>query len=408
MLLAHYGSDSDSDDDGHVVKPAMPTVSSQVSSRASPLSVGVSEAVTDIPSIEEEKKKTLFGQLSRPADANKAKKKKKKKTKGANASRKQFLLAQMAALEQEIATGPEADAILKKTHSAVSGASLESGAAEGSGEKMTSASTPSSSSSTSSLPPHSSSLGLQMGPEGQPRATVSGEHMQGPQVTPSSGMDVEKEEEATSTAFKALPEYFVPQEAVESEPDLPPGLTMGESGDGKVVRDRYSPYDSVYPPIGLKRRRVPASVTMMQAQESLKRQQVEAVASSPSSYGPASARANALAQGAHIDRSFADFFDGNATVVDVNQSDLTQKSLLESLEQKFNEKNEQKEVKIGALVYDSSTGSVGKTYEVSRLHKEKNQISNLAARAAANQLELARQRSSGFKTKRETMAKYGW
>lgn len=66
------------------------------------------------------------------------------------------------------------------------------------------------------------------------------------------------------------------------------------------------------------------------------------------------------------------------------------------------------EVKITAKFFNRSTGAIETTYQPNKLHKRKHQINSLAADCAASSIELAQRRSSGFKTKQETQAKYGW
>ncbi len=66
------------------------------------------------------------------------------------------------------------------------------------------------------------------------------------------------------------------------------------------------------------------------------------------------------------------------------------------------------EVKIAAHVWNRTTGAVESQYKASSTSKRKHQINSLAAEAAAKAPQLAMAKSSGYKSKAETAAKYGW
>jgi proline-rich protein PRCC len=58
--------------------------------------------------------------------------------------------------------------------------------------------------------------------------------------------------------------------------------------------------------------------------------------------------------------------------------------------------------------YNPATGETETVVGASKGQKRKHQINSLAAQAAAMELELMDKRGSGFLTKAQTQAKYGW
>jgi hypothetical protein len=58
--------------------------------------------------------------------------------------------------------------------------------------------------------------------------------------------------------------------------------------------------------------------------------------------------------------------------------------------------------------YNPSTGETETVVGASKGQKRKHQINSLAAQAASMELELMDKRGSGFLTKAQTQAKYGW
>lgn len=68
----------------------------------------------------------------------------------------------------------------------------------------------------------------------------------------------------------------------------------------------------------------------------------------------------------------------------------------------------QKEIKIGALTYNSASGESQMVYQPSKTQKRKHQINSLAFTAAERELELMERRGQSMKTKAQTQAKYGW
>ena len=66
------------------------------------------------------------------------------------------------------------------------------------------------------------------------------------------------------------------------------------------------------------------------------------------------------------------------------------------------------EVKIAAEFWNRSSGSKESTYQPSRLQKRKHQINSLAFDCKERSAELQARAAQGFKTKAQTMAKYGW
>lgn len=90
---------------------------------------------------------------------------------------------------------------------------------------------------------------------------------------------------------------------------------------------------------------------------------------------------------------------------------MTHQTLSEQLLAQFEEKNppaNSAAVKVSAQFWNSKTGAMETTNEVSAIAKRKHQINTLASSAAAMEVELARQRQAGYAKRDSARKKYGW
>jgi len=66
------------------------------------------------------------------------------------------------------------------------------------------------------------------------------------------------------------------------------------------------------------------------------------------------------------------------------------------------------ETKISASFWNRRTGAVESSHKPSSMQKRKHQINSLAFDCKERSAELQARAAQGFKTKAQTMAKYGW
>eukprot|EP01083_Nonionella_stella_P038304 104234_1 len=98
---------------------------------------------------------------------------------------------------------------------------------------------------------------------------------------------------------------------------------------------------------------------------------------------------------------------GVSNVIDVNASDLNDGSFEANRFRDFDSKPKTENV-VRANFWDAKEGKAIESSKPSRVHKRKHQINSLAFQAQERELELMKMRAKNFRTKRESMAKYGW
>lgn len=102
----------------------------------------------------------------------------------------------------------------------------------------------------------------------------------------------------------------------------------------------------------------------------------------------------------------------------MRQDDLTARTLAEQLQQQQDEILQSSlpggggggdgKVKVSAQFWNSSSGQMESTQELTDAAKRKGQINALATSAAAMEVEQARQRQAGYAKRDTARKKYGW
>jgi len=108
------------------------------------------------------------------------------------------------------------------------------------------------------------------------------------------------------------------------------------------------------------------------------------------------------------DPSFARMLQSGVKIIDVNAATLQKRTLKEELEAKLNETVSPQNIKIEAKFWNPRAGDVQTVYQPGKLQKRKHQINSLAFQAQAMEVEVAKTKARGLRTRQQSMAKYGW